>query len=326
MSGRTPGRPAVSVIIPAHNRADTIDRALRSVFAQTFQDFEIVVVDDASTDGLARAVQPLSDDRLQVVRREKRTGAPGARNAGITTSRGEWIAFLDSDDEWLPEKLEGQLDAARRFTPTCDVVYSACHRQRPGETPELRPKGALPEGDVLDALLAGLYTLTASAYMVRRTALMRVKGFDERFPSANDIDLWLRLASIGCRFAAVQDPLVIKHDSGAGQIKQDAVAKAIGFRRMDMRWGPVMQERLGHEAYERWRKRRLRTVTRRQEDRLTGFVASGGRGDALRYAEQMAVLLPWSRRYVARALGLAIGGPALYTRLAAAAGTTVPKD
>ncbi len=322
----TPGRPAVSVIVPAHDRAHLIGRAVGSVLAQTFQDIEIIIVDDASHDDLAGALASLGDARVRLVRLQKQGGASRARNAGIAESRGEWIAFLDSDDEWLPAKLEQQLTAIGRYGPNCDVVYSACYRQRAGESPEVRPKGELAEGDLLDKLLRNKKGATASVYMVRRSALVRAKGFDERFPSANDIDLWLRLASMSCRFAAVQEPLAIKHDSGTGQIKTDATAKAVGFRRMDERWGPVMRERLGADAYRRWRDRRSRRIAQRQDDYLSRLAEAGSRTEALHYAMRMAPLLPWSRRYVARALSLALGGRTLYARLAAAGTATLTRD
>jgi hypothetical protein len=154
--------------------------------------------------------------------------------------------------------------------------------------------------------------------MVRRTALARAKGFDETFPAAADIDLWLRLATIGCRFAAVKEPLVIKHDAGIGQMKQDAAAKAIGFRRMDERWGPTMRARLGEEEYRRWYDKRSRRIARKQEDTLTRLAEDDARREAVRYAQRMAAILPWSKRYVARALSIALAGPTLYARIAAA--------
>jgi hypothetical protein len=123
---------------------------------------------------------------------------------------------------------------------------------------------------------------------------------------------------MGCRFAAVQDPLVIKHDAGRDQMKQDAAAKAIGFRRMDERWGPTMCERLGEDGYRRWHDKRARRIARKQEDALAGFVAYDARREAVRYAQRMAAILPWSKRYVARALSIAIAGPTLYARIAAA--------
>jgi glycosyltransferase involved in cell wall biosynthesis len=321
----TPGRPAVSVIVPAHNRADVIGRALDSVRAQTFQDYEVIVVDDASSDGLGEVLSRRADGRVHLVRLRQRRGAARARNAALPETRGEWIAFLDSDDEWLPDKLTDQLAAVERGS--YDAVYCTCLRKRAGEEPAVRPKGVLAEGDIIDSLLLRRHAPTPSVYMVRRTAFARVRGFDESFPSAADIDLWLRLATSGCRFAAVQEPLAVKHDLGTGQMKQDAAGKAIGFRRMVQRWGPLARERLGDEAYRRWLTRRARKIERKQEAALAAFAATGDRRDALQYARRMAAALPWSAGYIARALSLAAGGPTLYSRVAVSpSASTIPKD
>src|SRR5262245_28149594 len=101
--------PRISVVIPVLNRAAVVRRAIASVLAQTFQDFEIVVVDDGSTDGTAESVDTLSDRRIRVIRHEQTLGGGAARNTGIRASRAPFVAFLDSDDEWVPTKLEKQL-------------------------------------------------------------------------------------------------------------------------------------------------------------------------------------------------------------------------
>lgn len=103
--------PTVSVIIPAYNRATTILHAIRSVLGQTFQDFELIVVDDGSTDLTGAAVQNTLDRRIRLLRHEKNLGAAAARNTGMQAARGAYVAWLDSDDEWLPGKLEIQLRA-----------------------------------------------------------------------------------------------------------------------------------------------------------------------------------------------------------------------
>jgi len=125
--------PVVSVVIPAFNRADVIGRSVDSVLAQTYQDFEIIVVDDGGSDNLARALGGVGDDRLRTVAHGQNRGAAAARNTGVAEARGRYIAFLDSDDWWLAEKLERQLKfmenikhstrasctAYRIFTPYC---------------------------------------------------------------------------------------------------------------------------------------------------------------------------------------------------------------
>lgn len=324
MTPSTPGRPGVSVIVPVHNRASIVGRALESILTQTFRDFEIIVIDDGSADNLRAAVAQFEDSRIRCVSLPHRRGAAAARNAGITVSRGEWIAFLDSDDEWLPQKLERQVAALEQ--PGFDAAYSACLRQPGDAPPEVRPKGSLAGGDVLDAFLARRHPITPSVVIVRRTALKRAAGFDEALPSAEDIDLWLRLASTGCRFAAIQDSLAIKHDSGTGQMKQDAVGKAIGFRKMDARWGELMRERLGGEAYTRWYGRRSRSIDRKQVAELERLAADGARTASLDYARRMSPLLPWSRRYVTRGLAVALAGRALLPFASFAGPAALPRE
>jgi len=103
----------ISVIIPAYNREATICRAIRSVFQQTFQDFELIIVDDYSQDGTIEAINTCSDPRIKIIRHHQNLGASAARNTAIKSSSGRYLAFLDSDDEWLPEKLSRQMGSIR---------------------------------------------------------------------------------------------------------------------------------------------------------------------------------------------------------------------
>ena len=124
--------PCVSVIVPTFNRAEYLPRAIKSVFAQTFQDFEVVVVDDGSTDDTERYVGKLleSGHRVEFFRHSGNLGAQAARNTGIRKSRGEWIAFLDSDDEWLPNRLQSGLDLQR--DSELKVIHSECYVRKEG--------------------------------------------------------------------------------------------------------------------------------------------------------------------------------------------------
>ena len=101
--------PQVSVIIPTYNRAHLLSRAIKSVLNQTFQDFEIIIVDDASTDDTDKLVVSFHDSRVRYIQHEKNHGGGAVRNSAIKQAQGDYIAFLDSDDEWLPEKLEKQM-------------------------------------------------------------------------------------------------------------------------------------------------------------------------------------------------------------------------
>ena len=104
-----PASPPVSVVIPAYNREATIVAAIDSVLGQSFGDFELLVVDDGSRDGTLAAARSVADPRVRVIAAEQNGGAAAARNLGATQARGDWIAFQDSDDEWLPRKLEKQM-------------------------------------------------------------------------------------------------------------------------------------------------------------------------------------------------------------------------
>lgn len=202
-----PEIPAVSVVVPAYNAAWCIRRAVDSVLAQTFTDFELIVVDDGSTDDTP-AVLNTYGDRLCLVRKPN-GGLSSARNAGIEAARGRYVAFLDADDWWLPEKLRRQIalmeaDPALVFCSTAARIES-------------------PDGDVLGEWACGnspLPTLEAifatnahvagsgSAVVARRDAFARTGGFDERLRSLEDIDMWMRLAAIG-GYTCVPQPLTV---------------------------------------------------------------------------------------------------------------------
>ena len=118
-------KPTGSVIIPTYNRARMVDRAIQSVLSQTYQDFEIIVVDDASTDNTQEVVKEcmFRDKRVRYIKHEKNKGGSAARNTGIKNEHGEYVGFLDSDDEWLPTKLEKQIELFRKRCNSVGAVY-----------------------------------------------------------------------------------------------------------------------------------------------------------------------------------------------------------
>ena len=116
--------PKVSVVVLTHNRPDMLCRAVSSILNQTFQDFEIVLVDDASTDNTPEVVRGLGDARIKYIRHKENRGEAAAANTGVTSSSGEYIAFLHDDDEWLPEKLGQQVRLLESSPPTVGAVYT----------------------------------------------------------------------------------------------------------------------------------------------------------------------------------------------------------
>lgn len=312
--GLTSVAPRVSVIIPTHNRMTLLCRAIDSVLAQTWSDLELIVVDDGSDDGTADMVERIADPRVRLVRHDRAKGPPRARNAGIAAARGEWVAFLDNDDEWLPEKLERQLDRIeQRHDSGIAAAYCSLYVQDgAGERRAIR-RTQLPEGDVLDAFLRNDVPATPSLYIVKRTALVEAGGFDHAARPAEDLDLWLRLSSAGHRFTAVPEPLAVYHqEEGLGRISESPVAALRSFRSLDKRWGKVMRQRLGEAFYRRWADNRTRRIRRRHSKYLKRLVRSGRRADAWRYASEMRPFAPWGASFVAKALAFALLGRRWY--------------
>jgi glycosyltransferase involved in cell wall biosynthesis len=298
--------PAISVVIPTYNRAELLRRAIDSALAQTYQDLELIVVDDGSTDSTAATVRSVADSRIRYIRLPKNRGVPFARNTGIASARGEWVAFLDCDDEWKPDKLERQL-ASIEAAPEAAASYTRCEVQP--SNGRRRRRREIAQGDVTDAVLRMEIPLVPSVYMVKRRALMDVGGFDETMEAAEDADLWLRLAQAGVRFAGVTEPLAIKHhDHDLTQFEKDPIVRLRWFRAMDRRWGTLMKERLGHEYYQRWQRNKLRRFRRRHKKYVKRIARGGSRVEALRYVMRMLPYLSWGQKHVRKALTFAIVG------------------
>lgn len=296
----------VSVVIPVYNRVVLLPRALRSVQAQTFQDFEIIVVDDASTEDVETVVKEAGHGRIRYLRLDRNGRAGRARNAGTEAARGEWVAFLDSDDEWLPDKLEKQL----RLTdedPTIAVVQCWCYLEEDGVRKASRER-ALANGDGFDGLLHGGRSIAPSAFVIKRSALLASGGFDETLRFAGDLDVLFRLAERSFQFAGLEERLVIYHKHNHGRMSDDAMARLADFHMLNQRWGPQIKARLGADGYRLWRKRRFRYVRRGHKRYVAAIVASGDRGAAWRYVLQVSPSF-WSlRRQVRKALLFAAAG------------------
>lgn len=220
-------RPTISVVVPAYNRATTIVRALESVLRQSWTDLEIVVVDDGSTDETLTAAARIADPRIRLIKNPSNLGAAQARNVGVSEARGAWIAFQDSDDEWLPCKLAKQMDCA--LAPGADDVAVYCGMIVIGEPAHLDPlqPRAIPamryipdpqqtkvSGDLAVSLLST--SLISTQTLVVRTDILRaIGGFDASLRSLEDWDLAIRLAQMG-RIACIDEPLVLQHLSVTG--------------------------------------------------------------------------------------------------------------
>ena len=220
--------PKVSIIIPTYNRAHPLKRAIQSVLNQTYQDFEVIVVDDGSTDNTEAVVKNLNDERVRYKRHKKKKGVSATRNTGIASARGEYIAFQDSDDIWLPEKLERQMKLFTHAPSRVGVVYTAfwlIRKDRRNYIP--LPKVSKREGDIHKELLNGNFITPQSA--VIRKECFEVSGlFDEKLPSLNDWDLWIRISK-NWELKFIGEPLVLVYrTSDSISVKQNT--SITGFR------------------------------------------------------------------------------------------------
>jgi len=207
---------SVSVVIPTHDRLPMVREATQSVLAQSYADFELIVVDDGSNDGTAGALRAEFGSCLRVIETPNR-GVSSARNTGAAAARGRWLAFLDSDDLWLPDKLRLQLADCEahprlRITQTEEVWIRKGVRVNPCR------RHAKPAGDVFIPSLERCL-VSPSTVIVRRELFEASGGFDEDLPVCEDYDLWLRLARVE-PFGLLRNPLVIKRGGHADQLSR----------------------------------------------------------------------------------------------------------
>ena len=203
----------ISVIVPTHNRAQLLARALQSVVAQATPPMEVIVVDDGSNDGTEEVVCTRFP-QVQYIRQNNR-GVSNTRNRGIEAASGDWLAFLDSDDEWLPQKLSTQ----KRML-AANPQYKICHTDeiwiRNGKRVNAMKKHAKAGGFIFERCLP-LCVVSPSSVLIHRSVFDEVGLFNEDLPACEDYDLWLRICA---RFPVlyVDRPLIIKHGGHADQL------------------------------------------------------------------------------------------------------------
>ena len=204
----------VSIIIPVHNRSNELERAILSVLAQTYQEFEIIVVDDGSTDSPEEVYRRCQDSRIKFYS-IPHSGVSAARNFGVEKSSYEHIAFLDSDDEWLPEKLESQIDALQK-NPQYIICYTGESWIRNGQPFPHRKSRRKFSGWVFDHCLEDCF-IGCSTMLMEKRLFCEVGGFDAGLPVCEDYDLWLKI-SAKYPMLLVPDQLIRKHGGHSDQL------------------------------------------------------------------------------------------------------------
>lgn len=240
----------VSIIVPTHNRSAMLLRALASALQQTHECFEILVIDDGSTDDTAQAVAAIGDSRIRYLRNQHAAGACAARNRGIDASHGAFVAFLDDDDEWLPRKLALQLACFAAAGPEVALVY--------GGSAVVSASTGRVVHTVIPARTHAHYsdyfgeiTFTTSVVLIRRSALEADCYFDETLPGAQDRDLWIRLAK-RFDFDFVPEVLVKRYIHG-DQITASLPAKIAAKRQIIEKYRQDLIDHPQHFAHHLWR-------------------------------------------------------------------------
>ncbi len=206
----------ISVVIPTYNRSQTLTRAIKSVLAQTYQDFDLWIVDDGSTDSTEQLVKSFSAEHSAIFYlKQDNKGVSAARNFGVSKSSGDWIAFLDSDDEWLPNRLESQVRMIEA-NPELPLIHGEEIWVRKGK--RVNPKFIHQKfgGHIFEKCLP-LCLISPSASLIRRDVLSEVGGFDEDYVVCEDYDLWLKITSL-YPVGFISDPIIVKYGGHEDQL------------------------------------------------------------------------------------------------------------
>lgn len=207
-------KPLVDIVLPSWNRKTLLERACRSIYNQSYKNWNLIIVDDGSTDGTS---QQSYGSQTTVLTLKNNKGVSYARNQGIKKGQAEWIAFLDSDDEWLPQKLEKQMEYINR-NPQCQFIHCNEIWLKNGQILNQKKKHKKQGGRIFIPSVH-LCCISPSAVLIKRSLLKEVGLFREDFPVCEDYELWLRITSrhdIGF----LEEPLLIKHGGHPNQLSK----------------------------------------------------------------------------------------------------------
>lgn len=219
-------QPTVSVIIPTYDRPGKLTRAVESVLSQSYRDIEIIVVNDHPDSDVCDVLPDI--DVLRCIQHDENRGAPIARNTGILAAKGEYIAFIDDDDAWKPQKLERQIKRFNDLDDNFGLVYSGSDFIKPNNN--VSTKIPTKEGDVYTDLLRRNF-IPSNTPLIRKKCFSKVGLFDPGFKSSQDLDLWLRIAD-SYKVAAVPEPLAIAYKEEEDRISTHVDRQYHGQKRL----------------------------------------------------------------------------------------------
>lgn len=201
----------VSVIIPTYNRANLIQQSVKSVLNQTYNNFEIIIIDDGSSDNTEEVINKLNDNRIRYIKHAVNKGASAARNTGIREAKGKYIAFQDSDDHWLPDKLEKQVKRIENTPDHVGAVFGGYWIIGKGNEKRYFPEQVIKDGNIFHTLLKG-NVVGMPVVMIKKICFDKVGYFNETLPALEDWELLLRI-SRDYEFLYINEPLVTVYET-----------------------------------------------------------------------------------------------------------------
>lgn len=233
----------VSIILPVFNSRSTVRRAMKSVLDQTYKKFELIVVNDGSTDGCEKEIQSITDPRVRYITLPVHKGDPAAKNEGIRNASGEFIAFLDSGGEWLPEKLEKQIKILSRAPDEAGGIYSRLIRVEGNKRENIPSSASIRPENAGNVLLRNSF-ITAQAVLLRKKCFDTAGSFDDSLPRLQDWELWLRISQ-EYRFLYIAEPLAVVYvkEKDPGDLLSEFKA---AFEIIEKKYSSMFKKKNGH--------------------------------------------------------------------------------
>lgn len=244
-------KPLVTAVITTYNRPEMVQYAIQSVLVQTYEPLELIVIDDGCDSGVEDWLHSQGLSQIRYIRHEENQGLPTARNTGLTNSKGKYIAYLDDDDEWKPEKIQKQVELAETLSSDYAIIYCGLEvKDKVDQVVALnmpRLKGTIKD----EIVKKGLNTIPSS-YLFCKDTLLKIGGFDTDLYTGIDHDLWMKIAKNGYKTDYVNEPLVIHTQHDGLQMTSNASRRISGIEQYLNKWRPDVLSWFGPKAGKKY--------------------------------------------------------------------------
>lgn len=283
----TADRPLVTAVVTTYDRPELVKRAVESVLDQTYAPLEFLIVEDGTDSGVAAWLRETDHSPVRYVRHADNQGLAAARNTALALADGDYVAFLDDDDAWKPDRIARQVSLLKSLSPLerrrVAVVYCGVESRQDGAVQSiLHPEN---DGNLAASIRDCGASTVQSACLFRRAALLNVGGYDEELPSSIDHDIWMSLAVAGYEVRALDEPLVVSFDDFADSMMTNTDQRIRGVRMYVAKWRLTYREWFGPSAGNRYARRYFARVVGRLA--ATKFV-TGQVDEAARAAQAIA--------------------------------------